>query len=63
MNRREFTKNTAIATAMAAAIPYSGFSNTGLPTTRTIKKGIMWGEYRLWKNDHGEISKCQSSRF
>ena len=43
MNRRQFTKNTVLASALTATLPITGFSE-GLPQAkRTIKKGVMWG--------------------
>ncbi|MEI6139771.1 MAG: sugar phosphate isomerase/epimerase family protein [Mariniphaga sp.] len=43
MNRRQFAKNTVMATALTATLPITGFSE-GLPQAkRTIKKGVMWG--------------------
>lgn len=42
MNRRDFTKNTLLASAMLTASSLPGFSKTS-PAERTLKKGIMWG--------------------
>jgi L-ribulose-5-phosphate 3-epimerase len=43
MNRRQFTKNTLMASAMASVTPLSAVSNLASPFTRSLKKGIMWG--------------------
>ncbi|HEX2975110.1 MAG TPA: sugar phosphate isomerase/epimerase family protein [Bacteroidales bacterium] len=40
MNRREFTRNTIMASAFTMAAPAFGFNS---PVQRTLKKGIMWG--------------------
>ena len=43
MNRRQFAKNTLIASAMISATSLPGIPNLSSPVTRTLKKGIMWG--------------------
>lgn len=43
MNRRQFAKNTLMASAMISASSIPGFSNIIAPPTRSLKKGIMWG--------------------
>jgi len=43
MNRRQFTKRTAMASAILAAAPLKGFPETILTVQRNLKKGIMWG--------------------
>ncbi len=43
MNRRQFTKNTMIASAMLSASSFPVFSKSFSPAERTLKKGIMWG--------------------
>ena len=43
MNRREFAKNTMIASAMMSAAPLEKFSGIFAPAERSLKKGIMWG--------------------
>lgn len=43
MNRRQFAKNTLLASAMISASSIPGFSNIIAPPTRSLKKGIMWG--------------------
>ncbi len=43
MNRRQFSKNAFMASAMMSALPLQGMSETILPSARTMKKGIMWG--------------------
>lgn len=43
MNRRQFTKKTAMASAFLSAVPVAGYSVFGPPVQRNLKKGIMWG--------------------
>ncbi|MBE3087318.1 MAG: sugar phosphate isomerase/epimerase [Bacteroidetes bacterium] len=43
MNRRQFTKNTLMASAMVSAASIPGYSNFIAPAARTLKRGIMWG--------------------
>lgn len=43
MNRRQFTKQTIMATAMASVVTVPGFPEIVLPPPRNLKKGIMWG--------------------
>jgi len=43
MNRRQFTKNTMIASAMLSATTLPGISNLIIAPPRNLKKGIMWG--------------------
>lgn len=43
MNRRQFAKNTLMASALISASSIPGFSNIIAPPTRSLKKGIMWG--------------------
>jgi L-ribulose-5-phosphate 3-epimerase len=43
MNRRQFAKNTLIASAMVSASSLHGVTNLISQQTRTLKKGIMWG--------------------
>jgi L-ribulose-5-phosphate 3-epimerase len=43
MNRREFTRNTIMASALASVSPLDGFPEFLSPAERSLKKGIMWG--------------------
>lgn len=49
MNRRQFAKNTLMASAMISATPISGFSNIMAAPARSLKKGIMWGNIEVGK--------------
>jgi len=49
MNRRQFTKQTVMASAIASVTTIPGFSGIFKPPARDIKKGIMWGSLRVGK--------------
>lgn len=43
MNRRQFAKNTLIASALVSVAPLKGFNALAHSPARSLKKGIMWG--------------------
>jgi L-ribulose-5-phosphate 3-epimerase len=43
MNRRQFSKKSLMASAIMSAATLPVFSNSLLPASRKLKKGIMWG--------------------
>lgn len=43
MNRRQFSRQTVMASALLSVSTVPGFSEILLPPGRVIKKGIMWG--------------------
>ena len=47
MNRRQFTKQTAMASAMVSVSSIPGFTGIMEPPARINKKGIMWGSLRV----------------
>ncbi len=49
MNRRQFAKNTIMASAVISATSIYGFSNTIAPPKRSLKRGIMWGSIGVGK--------------
>jgi L-ribulose-5-phosphate 3-epimerase len=49
MNRRQFTKQTAMASALASVASIPGFPGILVPPARNIKKGIMWGSIGVGK--------------
>jgi hypothetical protein len=49
MNRRQFTRQTAMASAMALVSAIPGFTGMLIPPSRDIKKGIMWGSLGVGK--------------
>lgn len=49
MNRREFAKNTVMASAVIAAGTLPGISDVLQPAARNLKKGVMWGSIGMGK--------------
>lgn len=49
MNRREFTRNTILASAAISATAIPGFATKIAQTKRTLKKGIMWDCLKVGK--------------
>ncbi|NLJ43838.1 MAG: sugar phosphate isomerase/epimerase [Bacteroidales bacterium] len=49
MNRRQFTRKTAMASAFLSAVPFSGFNFSTVPAKRNLKIGIMWGSIGVGK--------------
>jgi len=49
MNRRQFAKNTIMASAAISTFSIPGFSNSITPAKRSLKKGIMWGSIGVGK--------------
>ncbi len=47
MNRRQFTKTTALASALISTVPLTGSGLFGPQTVRSLKKGMMWGGIRV----------------
>ncbi|HOO98425.1 MAG TPA: sugar phosphate isomerase/epimerase family protein [Bacteroidales bacterium] len=43
MNRRQFTRQAGLASALIASAPLTGFSYMAAPQSGSIGKGIMWG--------------------
>jgi L-ribulose-5-phosphate 3-epimerase len=59
MNRRQFSKNAIMASAMISAASLPGISNIISPASRTLKKGIMWGSIGVGKTI---LEKFQAAR-
>ncbi len=49
MNRRQFTKNTIMASAAISAVSVPGFATNVVQEKRTLKKGIMWDCLKVGK--------------
>ena len=49
MNRRQFTKKTAMASALVSAVSLPGIKVFGSPAKRNLKTGIMWGSIGVGK--------------
>jgi hexulose-6-phosphate isomerase len=60
MNRRQFTKRTAMASAFLTAVPFPGFPVDGSALQRNLKKGIMWGSIGTGKT---VLEKFQAAKL
>ena len=47
MNRRQFTRTAALASAFISAVPSTGSRMFGTPAAGSLKKGMMWGGIRV----------------
>lgn len=63
MNRREFAKNTFIASAMVSASTLPGFSTLQSPAARSLKKGIMWGSIGTGKTIMEKFQAARDAGF
>ena len=63
MNRRQFTKQTAMASAMASVASIPGFSGILTPPARDIKKGIMWGSIGVGKTIAEKFQAAKAAGF
>ncbi|MBA7556046.1 hypothetical protein ES705_48743 [subsurface metagenome] len=65
MNRRQFAKNTIMASAVISASSIPGFSNIIAPANRSLKKGIMWGSQHTLHTfaNHRQTHKQKTGRL
>lgn len=63
MNRRQFTKKTAIATALISSASLPGFSRFIIPPARSFKKGIMWGNIGVGKTVMEKFQAAKDAGF
>jgi L-ribulose-5-phosphate 3-epimerase len=63
MNRRQFTKNTLMASAMVSAASIPGYSNFFAPSIRTLKRGIMWGSIGTGKTIMEKFQAAKDAGF
>jgi L-ribulose-5-phosphate 3-epimerase len=63
MNRRQFAKNTLLASAMVSASTLPGFSNFTSTATRSLKKGIMWGSIGTAKTIMEKFQAAKAAGF
>jgi L-ribulose-5-phosphate 3-epimerase len=63
MNRRQFTKRTAMASAMASVASIPGISEILMPPARDIKKGIMWGSIGVGKTIAEKFQAAKAAGF
>lgn len=59
MNRREFSKNAIMASAMISTASVPGISNILFPASRSLRKGIMWGSIGV---GHTIMEKFQAAK-
>lgn len=63
MNRRQFAKNTIIASAAISVSSVAGFSNTAVQASRSLKKGIMWGNIGVGKTISEKFQAAKLAGF
>jgi hexulose-6-phosphate isomerase len=63
MNRREFTRKTAMASALLSAVPLSDFRVFGSSAGRNLKKGIMWGSIGVGKTIHEKFQAAKAAGY
>ena len=63
MNRRQFTRNTLMASAIISASFAPGFSSMILPPSRKIRKGIMWGSNGVGKTIMEKFQSAKEAGF
>jgi len=63
MNRRQFAKNTIIASAAISVSSVPGFSKTVTPANRSLKKGIMWGSIGVGKTISEKFQAAKLAGF
>lgn len=63
MNRRQFAKNTAMASALMAGSTMPGFTEIFKPSARNLKKGIMWGSIGMGKTILDKFKLAKDAGF
>lgn len=63
MNRRQFAKNTLMASAMLPVSSINGISNLITPVTRNLKKGIMWGSIGIGQTIMEKFQAARDAGF
>ena len=63
MNRRQFAKNTLMASAMLPITSIKGISNLITPVTRNLKKGIMWGNIGIGQTIMEKFQAAKTAGF
>lgn len=61
MNRRQFARNTLMASALISAAPSQAFSSK--PVERSLKKGIMWGNIGVGKTILEKFQAAKAAGF
>jgi L-ribulose-5-phosphate 3-epimerase len=63
MNRRQFAKNTLMASVIASSASLPGFSKLIQPVERSLKKGIMWGSLGVGKTIMEKFQAAKDAGF
>jgi hexulose-6-phosphate isomerase len=63
MNRRQFAKKTAMASAMLTAATIPGFSGIRFSPSMNLKKGIMWGGVKVGKTIMERFQAAKQAGF
>lgn len=63
MNRRQFTKKTAMASALLSSASLPGFSRIMSTPVRNYKKGIMWGGIKVGKTIMERFQAAKAAGF
>jgi len=63
MNRRQFSKNALMASAMISTASLPGISDFIPPASRSLKKGIMWGSIGVGKTILEKFQAAKEAGF
>ena len=63
MNRRQFAKNSVLASAMISGSSFYGVSNMFTPEIRTLKKGIMWSSIGIGQSVSEKFQAAKLAGF
>lgn len=63
MNRRQFTRKAAIASAFFTAVPLSAFPARSVPARAPLQKGIMWGSIGVGKTIMEKFLAAKAAGF
>ena len=63
MNRRQFSKSTLMASALISSASMPGFSKLITPSSRSLKKGIMWGSIGVGKTIMEKFQAAKEAGF
>lgn len=63
MNRRQFAKNTLMASAMVSATSIPGISNLIPRSTRTLKRGVMWSSIGIGQTIMEKFQAAKDAGF
>lgn len=63
MNRREFSRNAIMASALISASPWPGISRIADPVKGSLKKGIMWGNIGIGKTIMEKFQAAKEAGF